>query len=71
MHRYGLKRNHHNLYYSRNAGTKRRNQTVTLKLYRITGPSLKSAPEMLEEFAGIDTGSEALTNRQPSLASFK
>jgi hypothetical protein len=43
----------------------------TFELYRITGPSLKSAPEMLEEFAGIDTGSEALTNRQPSLASFK
>jgi hypothetical protein len=26
-----------------------------LKLYRITGPSLKSVPEMLDEFAGIDT----------------
>jgi hypothetical protein len=34
-----------------------------LKLYRITGPSLKSVPEMLDEFAEIDTRSEALPNR--------
>jgi hypothetical protein len=33
-----------------------------LKLYRITGQSLKS-PEMLDEFAGIDARSEALPNR--------
>jgi hypothetical protein len=29
----------------------------------MSGPSLKSVPEMLDEFAGIDTRSEALPNR--------